>query len=589
MPVDGHDRPATLATPLTTSAGASSRARSASVAVRAVSALLLAAVVWGVYRQVGTHDYVNLDDDVYVVDNLHVRSGLTLDNVAWAFGGAHEAYWLPLTWLSLMTDCQLFGLDAGAHLIENVALHTIDALLLFTVLVWLTARTWPSLWVAAMFALHPTHVEAVAWVSQRKDVLSALAWMVSLAAYAGWVRRPGGIRYAALMAAFTLGLLAKPMVVTLPLVLLLLDYWPLARCDLSLRRRVLEKLPLFVLSLAGAAVTLATQRSAGAVPALSSIPVGERIANALGGYLLYLGKLVWPANLAVFYPLQPVDPSLAAAAAVLLAIVTATAWTLRGRAPYLLVGWAWFLVTLLPVIGLVQVGGQSIADRYTYLPSIGLFIAVAWGAADLLAVTRLRLSLLATAAVATTAVCALLSWQQLHYWRDSIALFEHTLAVTRDNFLAQNNLGEALARAGRSDEAMQHYSEAVRIHPGYAPARNNLGISLAERGRYAEADANFEAALAVTPDSPTTLSNLATSKARQGQYAAAIGYYRRALELDPTSEVAHESLADTLVLSGKIGEAIAHYRESIRLDPSAGKARASLARVLEGRGTSPGR
>jgi tetratricopeptide (TPR) repeat protein len=488
-----------------------------------------------------------------------------------------------------MLDCELFGLDAGAHLVENVALHAIASILLLAFLVRATGQPWPSLCVAALFALHPLRVESVAWVSQRKDVLSAVFWMLSLTAYAGWVCRGGTLRYTSLLLAFATGLLAKPMIVTLPLVLLLLDYWPLGRAREPLAGRIAEKAPLFALSAAAAAVTVYTQHGGGAVPALSSIGAGARLANASLGYLLYVGKLLWPANLAIFYPLRPVDASLAAAAAAMLAIVTSAAFALRTRAPYLVVGWAWFLVTLLPVIGIVQVGGQAIADRYAYLPSIGFFVALVWGASDLLSRTRWRTPLLAVSALAIVVACCWLSRQQLRHWRDSITVFEQALAVTEDNFLAHNNLGEALARAGRRDEAMEHYAEAVRIHPGYTPARNNLGVALAERGRYEEADVQFEAALAVRPDAATTLSNLATSKARQRDYAAAVRYYERSLAIDPTNPVTHESFADTLALLARSDDAIGHYREAIRLAPSAPRAEASLARLLAKRRESPRR
>lgn len=546
----------------------------------ALTAAALVALVFAVYAGVGGHAYLNLDDDVYVTRNPWVRNGLGWTSVRWAFTTVHEAYWIPLTWLSLMLDCSLFGMNAGAHLLENVALHALDAALLFALLLSLTGATWRSAWVAALFALHPAHVESVAWVSQRKDVLSALFWMLTTLAYVRYARRTSVGRYLPVVLAFALGLLAKPMLVTLPVTLLLLDWWPLARRDRGVAGLVLEKVPLLALSAAASAVTIFTQGSAGAVPALASIDLGARVANALTNYVLYLGKIFWPWPLAVFYPLAPPDPAFAAGAALLLVVASAAALAPARRAPYLVVGWLWFLVTLLPVIGLVQVGGQQIADRYTYLPSIGIFVMLAWGAADLGATRRHAAPWLAAAGGATLAAAALLSWQQVSYWRDSVTLFTHAIAVTERNFLAHNNLGEALVAVGRPDEAAAHYFEAVRIHPGYAPARNNVGLVLARQGRYAEAEQEFRAALARSPNSSLIESNLATTRARLGDYADAVAHYERALALDPTNPVTHGSLADSLVLLGRFDEAIRHQQDAVRFSIDPRPARAALARTL---------
>ncbi len=545
----------------------------------AIAAALVALVVL-VYAQVGTHAYLNLDDDVYVTRNPWVRDGLSWASVRWAFTTVHEAYWIPLTWLSLMLDCHLFGMHAGAHLLENVAFHCVDSVLLYVLLVTMTGATWRSAWVAALFALHPLHVESVAWVSQRKDVLSTFFWLLATLAYVRYARRPSAARYLLVALPFGLGLLAKPMLVTLPLTLLLLDYWPLDRRERGVAMLVVEKLPLLAMSAAASVVTLLTQGGAGAVPALATLALGDRIANALTNYALYLGKIVWPAPLAVFYPLAPADPAFAAAGGVLLVVVSAVVAASAHREPYLVFGWLWFLVTLLPVVGLVQVGGQQIADRYTYLPSIGLLVIAAWGAHRLLGARRSGPAALVAAATATIAAATLLTWRQVPYWQDSITLFTHAVAVTDQNFLAHNNLGEALAAAGRADEAATHYAEAARIHPGYAPARNNVGLVLAQQGRYADAEREFRAALARSPDSAITESNLATTRARLGDYDDAIAHYRRALELDPTNGVTHASLADTLAILGRLDEAIHQYQEAVRLSLDPRDARAALARTL---------
>lgn len=547
-----------------------------------VCALLVVATV-AVYAEVGTHRYLNLDDDVYVLQNPWIRDGLQWGTVRWAFTTVHEAYWIPLTWLSLALDCRLFGLHAGAHLLENVALHAADSVLLYAVLVAATGAVAQSAWVAALFALHPVHVESVAWVSQRKDVLSTCFWMLTTLAYVRYARRPSLGRYLVVVAPFALGLLAKPMLVTLPITLLLLDVWPLARRDRGLVQLVGEKLPLLALSVAASAVTLWTQHGAGAVPELARRSLADRIATALVNYGLYLGKLVWPADLAVFYPLAPGDAGLAASAALLLLLVSALAWVFREREPAILVGWAWFLVTLLPVIGLVQVGGQQIADRYSYVPSIGVFIAVAWSAprvwASLVGEARDARPLAAAAGVMVV-MAALLTHRQVAYWRDSITLFERAVAVTGGNFLAHNNLGEALAAAGRREEAAPHYAEAVRLHPGYAPARNNQGRVLAEAGRYGEAEQEFRTALAIDPRLSAAENNLATTRARLGDYEDALVHYARAVALVPSNAGAHAGMADTLVLLGRLDEAITRYREALRWAPDAVPVRRALARTL---------
>lgn len=538
----------------------------------AVCGLLLAAIVL-VYAEVGSHRYLNLDDDVYVLRNPWIRDGLRWETVRWAFTRVYEAYWIPLTWLSLALDCRLFGLHAGAQLLENVAWHAVDSMLLYAILVAATGAVGRSAWVAALFALHPLHVESVAWVAQRKDVLSTFFWMATTLAWVGYARRPSVGRYLVVLVPFALGLLAKPMLVTLPLVLLLLDVWPLARRDRGLAWLVAEKLPLLGLSLAASAVTIWTQHGAGAVPALATRSLAERVETALVNYGLYLGKLVLPVHLAVFYPLAPGDAGLAASAGLLLIAVTVLVW----RDAAVRTGWLWFLLTLLPVIGLVQVGGQQIADRYSYIPSIGVFVMVAWGVPRLCRASWVP----AAAGVTTLVLAALVARHQVAYWRDSITLFEHAVAVTERNFFAHNNLGEALASAGRRDEAAVHYAEAIRIHPGYAPARNNQGIVLAEAGRYADAEREFRAALALDPGMVMAENNLATARARLGDYQDAIAHYDAALAREPWNAVAHEGLADSLALLGRLDDAIAQYREALRWAPESTSARRSLARTLQ--------
>ena len=543
---------------------------------------LLAVAIAAVYAEVGSHTYVNLDDDVYVVRNPWIREGLNWGTVRWAFTGVHEAYWIPLTWLSLALDCQLFGLHAGAQLLENVAWHAANSLLLYAVLFAATGAVGRSAWVAALFALHPMHVESVAWVSQRKDVLSTFFWMLTTLAWTGYARRPGVGRYLVVVVPFALGLLTKPMLVTLPLTLLLLDVWPLARRDRGLAWLVAEKLPLLALSLVVSAVTMWTQHGAGAVPELATRSLGDRIATALVNYGLYLGKLAVPVNLAVFYPLAPGDAGLATSAALLLALVSALVLTLRRREPALLVGWLWVPGHDAPG-GRPRAGRRSADRRPLQLHPVHRHLCArrVGGAAALGRPSARRRAVGSGAAgAATLVVAALVARHQVSYWRDSVTLFERAVAVTERNFLAHNNLGEALASAGRREEAAIHYAEAVRLRPGYAPARNNQGIVLAEAGRYAEAEQEFRAALALDPGMVIAESNLATARARLGDYQDAIAHYERALAREPSNAVAHEGLADSLALLGRLDEAIVHYREALRWAPDTVSARRSLAGTL---------
>lgn len=427
-------------------------------AVAAATALVAATL--GAYRGVAGNDFVVYDDDQYVTANPALRDGLTAPAIRWAFVTDHAANWHPLTWLSHLLDVQLFGFAPRGHHLMSLALHVAATVLLFLLLRRLTGNALPSLATAALFGLHPAHVESVAWVAERKDVLSTLLGLFAIAAYAGWVRRPSWRRYAALVGLFALGLLAKPMLVTLPFVLLLLDLWPLRRWSwkeslAGLVPRVREKLPLFALAAASCSVTFLVQRGGGAVQSADRYPLAIRCQNAAVAYVDYLRQLAWPSDLAVFYPHPGValSPLRALASLALLLLLTAGAWRLRRSQPAVLVGWLWFLGTLLPVIGLVQVGWQARADRYTYLPSIGLFVALAWGAGAL-ATTPERRTALAAATGAALAACCFVTQAQVGYWRDSETLFLRALAVTRENFLAENNLGHFYNERSRPAEAL---------------------------------------------------------------------------------------------------------------------------------------
>jgi tetratricopeptide (TPR) repeat protein len=436
-----------------------------------------------VYSQVRHYEFINFDDPEYVGDNIHVRAGLTASGVAWALHSFEAANWFPLTWLSHMIDYQLFGMDSGWSHLTNVWLHALSALLLYAVLLRMTSARWPSASVAFLFALHPLHVESVAWIAERKDILCALFWFLTMWFYARYVERPGVARYLMTAAAFGLGLMSKPMIVTLPFVLLLLDVWPLGRAEWpwkwnSARSLLIEKLPFLAMAAGGSALTVLAQRAGGAVAPLAELSLSNRIGNALLSYVAYIRDMFWPSGLALLYPLPRTLPvaGVAAAGAALAAISVLAAVQFRKR-PYLAIGWFWYLGTLVPVIGLVQVGTQARADRYTYIPLIGLFLMLAWGAAELAQrVPRARKAVVAAAALACSG-CVAGTWFQIQYWASSETLFRHSLEVAEAP-LSHNNLGNALMAKGQLPEAIREFRAALRLLPRYADAHFNLGIAL---------------------------------------------------------------------------------------------------------------
>lgn len=543
----------------------------------------LVAITLVLYAPVRTHEFLNYDDNEYVTEHPFVRDGLTWAGVRWALTGVHQATWHPVTSLSHLFDVELFGLDAGAHLIVNVGLHAAATVLLFLVLAAMTGARWPSAWVAAVFAWHPLHVESVAWVSERKDVLSGLWWMVTLAAHLRFVRRPTWASQAAVVIVFAVGLLAKPMLVTLPFVLLLLDWWPLGR----LRDRaaaialVREKVPLFALAAVMSVLTVVAQRSAGALETtLASTPLAYRLGNAATSYVTYLWKTVWPTGLAVFYPSPPHLSAWQAlgAALVLVAITVAVAFDWKRR-PFLVVGWLWFLGTLVPVIGLVRQGDQAMADRFTYLPAIGLYVIAAWGALSIPAARRATTATAATA-VAALAACLAVTTAQIPHWQNSLTLFSHAVAVTRDNHVAHTNLGIALDERGRHAEAMEHYARAVAIAPGYAKAHLNYGRALARAGRGTDAEAEYAEAARLDPGSALAAYNLGLARAERGALDDAIAEYRRALAIDPRHAKAANNLGWALAAKGDAAAAVAAYERALEIDPTMVAAHNNLAVTL---------
>ncbi len=550
--------------------------------------LLLVLSTLVVYWQVQNSGFINFDDATYVTENPHVQRGLTLQAVIWAFTTTHAGNWHPLTWLSHMLDYEFWSLKPAGHHMANLFLHIVNTLLLFLVLQRMVRATWRNAFVAALFALHPLHVESVAWVAERKDVLCALFWILTMGAYTYYVKRPTLIRYAGVIVCFVLGLLSKPMIVTLPFVLLLLDYWPLGRKaeGVGATRLILEKTPLFVLTVVSCLITLYAQTEGGATGALEQLPFLNRTANALVSYVSYIAKMVWPQHLAILYP-HPVSLPVwqVLGAAVLLIIVTLLAIRERTRHPYLLVGWLWYLGTLVPVIGFVQVGIQAVADRYTYIPLIGLFIIIAYGIPGSLARMRNGRIALALSGVLLLLILAILTRSQVQLWENEIRLYVFTLNVTSDNFVVQNNLGKAFASRGQNEKAISHFVEALRISPNNTLAHKNLGVVLVAQGKIEEAGFHFAKALGTNPDNAEVRHSIGVVLVGQGKPQEAAPYFESALRANPKRADSHNYLGVIYTNQGKNKEAIAHFTEALRIDPAYQEAHRNLGTALlrEGR------
>jgi Tfp pilus assembly protein PilF len=554
--------------------------------------VLLAAAVFVVYGGVGSHSFLTYDDDEYVTANALAVEGLTEGGVRNAFTVYTAGNWHPVTMLSHMLDCDVLGLHAGRHIVENVVLHAATCVLLFLFLLRLTHRMWPSCAVAVLFAVHPLNVESVAWVSQRKSVLSGLFFVLGLHAYVWWVRARPSYRpwaYSCVMLAFLLGLLSKPMVVTFPLILLLLDVWPLRRLQgswESARVRVTEKVPLLVLSAAVSVVTIRAQSAMEAVATRVEAPLLMRLPNAVCSYSWYLWKAAFPVGLGVFYPFpQGVASGLVLGSALLLVCATLAAWFFRLTRPYVLFGWCWYSVMLIPVIGLIQVGGQAHADRYAYLPLIGVFTAVVWLVSDAVRPlsARARRSV-AAIAVGFGTVYGLLTMRQVARWRDGVALFRHSLRVCGDSTVLRNNLGTTLLLRGKPYQAMEQFGIAVALDPSYGRGHNNLGNCLNQLGRPREAIPHLRRALDLMPDALAVKANLGTALIRTGQFTEGIAYLESAARGMQLFAHSYAELADAYVQTGDFAHAATNYRRALELRPELHEARRRLnairARIL---------
>jgi len=589
-----------------------------------VVGLLLGAAVLAAFWPALHCGFVNFDDPDYVTGNTDIQHGFNWPSVKWALTTGHAANWHPLTWMSHILDWQLYGPEPGGHHLTSLLLHLASAVLLFLLLNRMTGALWRSAWVAAAFALHPLRVESVVWVAERKDVLSTFFWMLAVGAYLRYAenlksqmlvapKRSGGgsnfkFFYALALLFFALGLMAKPMLVTLPFVLLLLDYWPLGRLEFGPRfswRLIVEKIPFFALAVCSSAVTFALQNRSGVVASLSSVSLGERLANIPVAYARYLGKIFWPSPLAVFYGYEHRSFCQVAGAVCLLALITV--WVVRqGRArPYLAVGWFWFAGMLVPTIGLVQVGHQAMADRYSYLPSVGIFLMAAWGLAEFAARRPPLLKAVSAAGAAAVAACLVLTFHQVSFWRNSVTLFAHTADVTDENSLTCYNVGCAVMEQGNFPRAERCFERALkvadkRVSPSFrARVQNNLGCTLLEQGRVAGAVSNFESALALQSQYPQAYYNMGRAFQSNNQPDVAADCFQRALAQDAgergggQNPVILSSLAAAYAAEGKLSDAVATARRARQLalvqnNPAlVGALESQLRRYRTGHGGSP--
>ncbi|MBI5216559.1 MAG: tetratricopeptide repeat protein [Ignavibacteriae bacterium] len=558
--------------------------------------LLLSVATVIAFAGVVESGFTNIDDNGYVTQNAQVKSGISWQTVVWSFSTTKHANWHPLTWLSLALDKSLFGLDARYFHATNLFLHLLSSILLFLVLERMTRSRWQSAFVAFVFALHPLHVESVAWISERKDVLAGFFWMLTMGAYSFYHQSSQKKYYYITLIFFMLGLMAKPMLVTLPFVLLLLDYWPLNRISLSnvstgrekkqpiipLKQSLLEKLPFIILAIASSIITFIAQRQGEAMNLGDALPFHERLINAIISYAQYIGKTFVPTNLAVFYPHPGSDfsPGMLAGATILLSLITIVVWKQKTQRPFLAFGWLWFLGTLIPMLGIVQVGMQGMADRYMYVPIIGLAVMLAWGVPSLMNQWKNHRTILLVTFVFVTLSMMFATRTQVSYWKNSKTILEHTLSVTTDNYFAHYCLGLDFADSGKTDEAILHFREALRINPSYPLTHNNLGAALSRKGNFDEAIPLFRESIRLMPSHPPTYNNFGVTLAQQGKLDEAETQWLRAIELDPEFADAHANLGRLFFLQEKTEEAIQHFETAIRLDANHVNAHFNYGNVL---------
>ena len=568
--------------------------------------LFLALMTTAPYWQLLTHEFINLDDPIFVTENRLLHNAFTRESITWAFSFTDVTYWQPLTWLSHMLDCWLYGLRPGMHLLTNLLFHIANTMLLFLVYNKMTGSLWRSTFVAALFALHPLNVDSVAWVSNRKTLLSTFFWMLTMLSYVYYSKDPGFRRYLLVLMCFVMGLMAKSTVVVLPFVLLLLDYWPLRRFSLEesnkhsvkkvrksiasadqgslIFRLIPEKAPLLILS--ATSVCLSYLRPGGSVVSTESVPMKLRIANAIISYVNYIWKMIWPHDLAVFYPYPKAIPMWKTTAALfLLLLVSALAIKAWRKKPYFGTGWLWYLGTLLPVAGLMQIGlWPAMADRFVYVPLIGIFIIIAWGVPELVEHWGLKKTGLVAIGTALLSILMAITFLQIRYWNNSITLFKHAIDATENNYLAYNNLGVALYGKGKTEAALWHYSEALRIRPKYADAHNNMGNVLVKQNKIEEAIKHYFKALQINPNFEIAHNNIGNALSKLNRTTEAIQHISMALQINPDYANAHNNLAAILMNMGENDKAITHYLKALRIDPDSAEAHNNLGVALINKG-----
>jgi protein O-mannosyl-transferase len=554
----------------------------------------LITVILAVYWQVTSFEFINLDDPLYVIGNQSIRHGINPESIKWAFSSVEYASnWHPITWISHALDIQFFGMNPGMHHLTNVIFHIVNTILLFIVLEKMTGALWRSAVVAALFALHPLHVESVAWISERKDVLSTFFWLLTMLGYIWYIQQRTVLRYLVVILSYILGLLSKPMLVTLPFILLLLDYWPLNRLETiqkvdirsshgndivgsggwwsRLSTLILEKIPLILCALISCGVTFYAQLSSGAVNSLEKIKLIIRIANAIISYVVYLEKMVWPIKLAVFYPYpEIINPFEALLCTLFLLIITTLILIAARNLPYLAVGWVWYLVTLIPVIGIVQVGAQQLADRYTYISLVGIFIIVVWGFTDILTRWRYGKVVLGVLSAFVFTLLMITTWEQLGTWKDSETLFRHALAVTKNNYLAHNNLGVAISTRGDIEGAIWHYRQAIKIKPNYIRACDNIGFKLFDEKKYNEALNQFQECLKIDPENSITHIGLGDTLMATSSFTGAIRSYTEALRINPNHTEVYSKLGLAYLKKGNFQDSIKYCQKALMIEPDDG-------------------
>lgn len=560
--------------------------------------LLLLVLVLFVYAQTRTHDFINYDDETYITSNPRVTKGLNAQNMLWALTASWASNWHPVTWISHMMDIEIHGMNPGAHHFTSMLFHTLNAFLVFFLFRKMTGELWKSCFLAVVFAIHPLHVESVAWVAERKDVLSTFFGLITLWGYVRYVKNPGICRYGLILIFYSLSLMAKPMLVTLPFVFLLLDYWPLRRFDQDIpseekswKRNYglqskamqfsIEKIPLVVIALGSCFITILVQQRGGAVGAATMFPFWDRVANSLITYITYVKKFVWPFDLAVIYPYPlsfPADKIILAG--VLLAAVLILGFMGGKRFPYVIVGWLWYVGTLVPVIGLVQIGSQSMADRYTYFPLIGILIVITWVVPDLTAFRVHRRKLIFFAMI--FCVCMTLSAHvQTGYWKDSTRLFQHALDVTSGNWIANNNLGCALSQQGHAEQAIPYFQEALRINPEYDDARYNLGLAFVAGNRFNDAISQFSRILVTRPDDKDVHDRLGRIYGLQKRFDKAIDHFTRAIALDPYDAGVYNNIGIVYANQKDFRKAVIFFQKAIDINPDMSKAKKNLKKAGE--------